>query len=278
MIQPPKPVLIRKFEANRINTLRSTRGTLRASAPASSASAIRGRGRKSAATSAVAFFAALFLPRLVIAEAEEAGAETRSAPLFDRSLLILFISNFLISTGFGGWITSYAPFATERLGWTTFEVGILFTIFAIGDITLGPWIGRLADRTGRKRVAVASGFPVALFGIALVLGFPRLLLYATAYLAGTGLTAFFSSWFALITIAVPAQRRGRVFGVVSALGNIGTVVGALGAAAIWQAADLGIALVLASFAALGASLVLILLPADRTPAVAAPATLAAAGS
>ena len=231
-----------------------------------------------AATSAVAFFAALFLPRLVIAEAEEAGAETRSAPLFDRSLLILFISNFLISTGFGGWITSYAPFATERLGWTTFEVGILFTIFAIGDITLGPWIGRLADRTGRKRVAVASGFPVALFGIALVLGFPRLLLYATAYLAGTGLTAFFSSWFALITIAVPAQRRGRVFGVVSALGNIGTVVGALAAAAIWQAADLGIALVLASFAALGASLVLILLPADRTPAVAAPATLAAAGS
>ena len=231
-----------------------------------------------AATSAVAFFAALFLPRLVIAEAEEAGAETRSAPLFDRSLLILFISNFLISTGFGGWITSYAPFATERLGWTTFEVGILFTIFAIGDITLGPWIGRLADRTGRKRVAVAAGFPVALFGIAPVLGFPRLLLYATAYLAGTGLTAFFSSWFALITIAVPAQRRGRVFGVVSALGNIGTVVGALGAAAIWQAADLGIALVLASFAALGASLVLILLPADRTPAVAAPATLAAAGS
>ena len=231
-----------------------------------------------AATSAVAFLAALFLPRLRIADAEEAGAEARSTPIVDRSLLILFTSNFLISTGFGGWITSYAPYATERLGWTTFEVGILFTIFAIGDITLGPWIGRLADRTGRKRVAVASGFPVALFGIALVLGFPRLLLYATAYLAGTGLTAFFSSWFALITLAVPAQRRGRVFGVVSALGNIGTVVGALGAAAIWQAADLGIALVLASFAALAASLVLILLPADRTPAVAAPATLAAAGS
>ncbi len=113
-------------------------------------------------------------------------------------------------------------------------------IFAIGEITLGPFVGRVTDRTGRKRVAVASGFPVALFGIALVLGFPRLLLYA-------------------------------------ALGYIGTVAGALGAAAIWQAADLGIALVLASFAALAANLVLVLLPADRRPAMAAPATLAAAG-
>ena len=50
------------------------------------------------------------------------------------------------------------------------EVGILFTLFAIGDITLGPWIGRFADRTGRKRIAVAAGVPVALFGIALVAG------------------------------------------------------------------------------------------------------------
>jgi len=36
--------------------------------------------------------------------------------------------------------------------------------------------------------------------------------------------------------------------------------------------------VLASFAALAASLVLVLLPADRKAATAAPATLAAAGS
>ena len=218
-----------------------------------------------AATSALAFIAALFLPRPRIADAHDA-AHGETTGFVDRSVLVLLVSNFFLNTGFGGWITSYAPYATERLGWTTFEVGILFTIFAIGDITLGPWIGRLADRTGRRRIAVAAGFPVALFGVALVGGFPRILLYFTAYLAGAGLTAFFSSWYALLTIAVPASRRGRVFGVVSAIGNVGTVAGALGAAAIWQAVDLGLALVLASGAALAASLTLSLLPGERRPA------------
>ena len=218
-----------------------------------------------AATSALAFVAALLLPRPGIADSHET-ARSEGGAFIDRPVLVLLVSNFLISTAFGGWITSYAPYATERLGWTTFEVGILFTLFAIGDITLGPWIGRFADRTGRKRIAVAAGVPVALFGIALVAGFPRPALYATAYLAGAGLTAFFSSWFALLTLAVPAVRRGRVFGVVSAIGNVGTVAGALGAAAIWQNVDLGLALLLASMTALAASLTLSLLPGEREPA------------
>ena len=227
-----------------------------------------------AATSAVAFVAALFLPRPVVAESRE-QARAESGAFIDRQVLVLLVSNFLISTAFGGWITSYAPYATERLGWTTFEVGILFTLFAVGDITLGPWLGRLADRTGRKRIAVAAGLPVALFGITLVAGFPRPALYATAYLAGAGLTAFFSSWYALLTLAVPAVRRGRVFGVVSAIGNVGTVAGALGAAAIWQNVDLGLALLLASMTALAASLTLSLLPGEREPAgnTLAPASL-----
>ena len=218
-----------------------------------------------AATSAVAFVAALWLPPTRITDVHEAGPAETTA-FIDRSVLVLLVSNFLLSAGFGGWITSYAPYATARLGWTTLEVGVLFTLFAIGDITLGPWIGRLADRTGRRRIAIAAGFPVALFGVALVGGFPRVLLYFTAYLAGAGLTAFFSSWYALLTIAVPAARRGRVFGVVSAIGNVGTVAGALGASAIWQSIDLGLALVVASCAALAASLTLIFLPSERQPA------------
>jgi MFS family permease len=229
-----------------------------------------------AATSAIAFAASLFLPRPRVAPHDAAAAIT-GGRFIDRPVLILLVSNFLLSTGFGGWITSYAPYATERLGWSTFEVGILFTIFAIGDITLGPWIGRVADRTSRKRVAVLAGIPVALFGVALVTGMPRALLYASAYAAGAGLTAFFSSWYALLTIAVPATRRGRVFGVVSALGNVGTVAGSLGAAAVWQGVDLGLALVLASTMPLLASLSLIALPADRVAARSTPAAAAAGG-
>jgi MFS family permease len=231
-----------------------------------------------AATSAIAFVGSLFLPRERAADAHAQAAAGVGPPLVDRPLLVLFVSNLLLSTSFGAWITSYAPFATERLGWTTMEVGLLFTVFAIGDITLGPWLGRLADRTGRKRIAILAGIPVAFFGIALVAAFPRPLLYATAYLAGAGLTAFFSSWFALMTVAVPASRRGRVFGIVSAIGSIGTVAGSLGAAAIWETTDLGLAILLAGLIAMSASLVLILLPTDTKPREAAAATAAAPGN
>ena len=62
---------------------------------------------------------------------------------------------------------------------------------------------------------------------------------------------------------MPAVRGGRVFGVVSAIGNVGTVAGALGAAAIWQNVDLGLALLLASMTALAASLTLSLLPGEQ---------------
>jgi MFS family permease len=230
-----------------------------------------------AATSSLAFIASLFLPRERVSDAHATSGAASAPPLIDRPLVVLFLSNLLLSTSFGGWITSYAPFATERLGWTTMEVGFLFTVFAIGDITLGPWIGRLADRTGRKRIAILAGIPVAFFGVALVAAFPRPLLYATAYAAGAGLTAFFSSWFALMTVAVPASRRGRVFGIVSAIGSIGTVVGSLGAAAIWQTIDLGLAILLAGLLAMTASLVLIFLPTDTKPSASAAPTLAAAG-
>ena len=155
---------------------------------------------------------------------------------------------------------------TTRLGWSTFDVGIIFTIFGIGDITLGPWLGHLADRTGRRRMAVLASFPIFLFGFIVFFGLPKPFFYAISFFTGAALTAYNASWFALLTNAVPSARRGRVFGVVSAVAQTGTVIGALGATAIWQLTDVGGGLILSSTAALGAGLVLLLLPAEIRPA------------
>src|SRR5205823_4499098 len=132
--------------------------------------------------------------------------------LFSRTVLTLLAGNLLLLVGFGSWITSYAPFATTRLGWSTFDVGIIFTLFGLGDITLGPWLGHLADRTGRRRMAVLSSIPIFLFAFVLVFGLPRPFFYGISFITGAALTAYNSSWFALLTIAVPKQRRGRMFG------------------------------------------------------------------
>ncbi len=216
-----------------------------------------------AGTSTIALVAATLLPR---PEREVHAPRPAGERVWSRSVLVLFAANLLLLVGFGGWITSYAPFATARLGWTTFDVGIIFTVFGIGDITLGPWLGHLADRTGRRRMAVLASFPIFFFGFALVLGLPRPVVYVVSFVTGASLTAFNASWFALLTAAVPPARRGRVFGTVNAVANAGTVIGALGASALWEAYDVGYGLVLASCAALLGGLVLLLLPRDAGPA------------
>jgi len=218
-----------------------------------------------AVTSTLAFVAATFLPppRPATPTGTLGGPEPSA---WNRSVFTLLAGNLLLLVGFGGWITSYAPFATQRLGWTTFDVGIIFTVFGIGDITLGPWLGHLADRTGRRRMAVLASIPVSLFGLALVFGLPRYVVYGVSLLTGAALTAYNASWFALLTTVVPASRRGRVFGVVSAVANSGTVIGALGASALWQSVDLAYGLVMSSVAVLGAGLVLLTLPREVRPA------------
>jgi MFS transporter, DHA1 family, tetracycline resistance protein len=219
-----------------------------------------------AVTSALAFVAALFLPRPKPRPHETGTAAAPGARVWNRTVFILLAGNLLLLIGFGGWITSYAPFVTTRLGWTTFDVGIIFTFFGIGDITLGPWLGHLADRTGRRRMAVLSSIPIFLFGFIVFFGLPKPFFYAISFVTGAALTAYNASWFALLTTAVPSARRGRVFGVVSAVAQAGTVVGAMGATAIWQLTDVGGGLILSSVPALGAGLVLLLLPAEVRPA------------
>ena len=232
-----------------------------------------------AGTSAVAFLAALFLPRPREGAPGGAGAAAAGGRVWNRSVFTLLAGNLLLLIGFGGWITSYAPFVTQRLGWTTFEVGIIFTVFGIGDITLGPWLGHLADRTGRRRMAVLASIPIFLFGFVLFFNLPRPFFYAISFVTGAALTAYNASWFALLTTAVPAARRGRVFGVVSAVAQAGTVIGALGASTIWQLTDVGGGVLLASAAALGAGLVLLLLPPEISPAASpAPRAQEASGT
>jgi len=218
-----------------------------------------------AGTSALAFIAALFLPRPKARAHDTGAAAVAGGREWNRTVFILLAGNLLLLIGFGGWVTSYAPFVTTRLGWSTFDVGIIFTIFGIGDITLGPWLGHLADRTGRRRMAVLASFPIFLFGFIVFFGLPKPFFYAISFFTGAALTAYNASWFALLTNAVPSARRGRVFGVVSAVAQTGTVIGALGATAIWQLTDVGGGLILSSTAALGAGLVLLLLPAEIRP-------------
>ncbi len=213
-----------------------------------------------AITSGLALLGLLALP----APTTQAAPPRPGAPTsaLNRSVVTLLLANVLLASGFGGFITTYAPFATEMRSWSMLEIGLIFSIGGIGAIAFGAPLGHLADRTGRRRVGIVATIPAALMGLAMVVDVPRPVLYAIMLLAGGGIAGFTASWFALLNEASPEGRKGRTFGFVSALSNLGTVVGALGAAAVWQAFGLPYGLLLSSAPMLLAGLALLALPSD----------------
>lgn len=224
-------------------------------------------------TSWLAFVGSLWLRR---PEQRQAGASPAAAPetagpgsAFSRATVVLFLAQLFLLAGYGGFITTYAPLATEELGWTTFEVGLAFSAFGLGSIVLGPWLSHLADRTDRRRIAALSMIPVALFGAGMAAGLPRLALYAVMFGAGGGITAFGGAWFALLREAAPAARRGRTFGIVSAGSNLGTVAGAMIASTLWEAAGLRAAMLSASLPVILAGVAILLLPRESARAAEA---------
>lgn len=190
-----------------------------------------------AVTSAVALLGTLFLPPARYAAPAETDGED-DEPIRIGPLAALLVANLALLASYGAFITTYAPLATTRLDWEVFEVGIAFSMFGAGSILLGPPLAHLADRTGRRRVAILAPVAMTAFGAGLVLGLPQPASYVLALITGAGWTAFNASWYALLADTAPERRLGRTFGVINAISALGIVVGALAAAELWGRVDI----------------------------------------
>ena len=231
-----------------------------------------------AGTSTVAAVASLFLPRPRV----EAPVSTTDTPTTTpreparsgigrfswshatRLLVVLFLVQTAFQAGFGAFITTYAVFAQERLGWATAEVGLVFSAFGLGSILLGPVLANLADRRGRRDVAILGSFLVFLFPIVFFAEAPRPILYLVSVIAGAGVTALEASFFALLADATEGGRRGRAYGWVTSLSTLGIVVGAIGASQLWdRTGDVGLGLLMTAVALGFVAGFLLLYPRDR---------------
>ena len=236
-------------------------------------------------TSLLATVGALFLPRPPAGDtaAPAEAPPTPSDPALSApgvpatparsdvsTLAILLLAQIALMSAFGSFITTYGPFAEQRLGWSTAEVGFVFALFGLGAIAFGPWLGRQADRHGRRNVAVVSTLPVVIFAATYWLEAPWLLLYASAVIAGGGVTGVGAAWYAMLADATEGGRRGRRFGTVAALGNLGIIVGATVSAQLWERlGDVSVGFVVAGVSAALCGLAFLLVAPDRRAPAAA---------
>jgi predicted MFS family arabinose efflux permease len=180
-----------------------------------------------------------------------------------RPLFVISLWNLAFSAAYGGWITTFGPYSTANLGMSPSGVSLIFAAFGVGSILLGPPLARIADRSGRRRMVAIGSLLVLLFFVAALLRVPQPVIYLSAALSGGGLAAAQSSWFALLSVATDGARRGRSFGYVTALSNLGVIVGASLASQVWEHIGLAEGLLSASVFLVLAALSLLFVPSDR---------------
>jgi MFS family permease len=109
--------------------------------------------------------------------------------------------------------------------------------FLLGYVAMLPLIGRIADLRGRVPVLVAALVIFALGSLVTTLAYDMPSMVSGRFLQGLGGGGLVPATLALVADLYPRERRGVPLGVVSAVQEIGSVIGPLFGAAVLAVAD-----------------------------------------
>ena len=154
--------------------------------------------------------------------AEAPSAHEQNRGLLEWRVLVISISLFLYSFGYGG-ITSFAAMYAEANDVT--PKGIYLTTLALVILCIRPMAGRLGDRWGYKRVFVPCLVLISV-GLALLsIGGTRGWMIASAIVFGTGFGTAYPVYVGYVMRDVSAARRGAAFGAILAAFDTGIGTG-----------------------------------------------------
>jgi ACDE family multidrug resistance protein len=158
------------------------------------------------------------------------------------------------------------PYLREHLSLSAFEIGMFFSVPQLMSATLGPLLGRLSDRIGRKKVVTVALLVYALGGLVALLS-PWLFFGGSAYavmmigrvLEGAGDAGIFSQMLAIGAESFEGEERALVLGRMEAISSCAGIaaapLGGLVAARIWNG-GFGVGIIAASVGAISAVLLL----------------------
>jgi len=137
--------------------------------------------------------------------------------LFTRPFAMLTLANFALSIG--GSFAIHLPGLLHELGAREAELGRILAVHALTAALLGPLVGRVMDRRGRRPVIRAGGA----LALLVALGYTQLdrlgpALYALRVLDGMASTMLYASLFAYAAELVPVAQRTRGIALFGASG------------------------------------------------------------
>ncbi|HEX3771015.1 MAG TPA: MFS transporter [Polyangiaceae bacterium] len=163
-----------------------------------------------------------------IAKSPSAAGDARST----RVVTLVFFTVFLDLIGFGIVIPLF-PFYVKSMGGSARTVGFLLSCFSFTQLVATPFLGRLSDRVGRRRVILVSlaGNAVSMVLFALATKLSLLALFFASRILAGATAGNIAACQAAIADVTRGEVRARGMGRLGAGMGLGLVLGpALGAA------------------------------------------------
>ena len=131
--------------------------------------------------------------------------------MLSRTVVTLAIAMFSATLGVGI-VAPVLPVRAEELGATGAQVGLTFSAFAITQLLISPFVGRIADRYGRKQFILlgVSTYVVAALGWRETESIEVMI--ALRALTGIGSGLIFALVLSYIGDLAPAGQQGRYMG------------------------------------------------------------------
>ena len=144
--------------------------------------------------------------------------------LIEWKVLALSITMFLYSFGYGG-ITSFVAMYSDASG--VHPASLYFTVFSIAILVTRPYVARLGDRIGHKKVLVPClALVVAGFAL-LAVGGSTAMFVVSALVFGTGFGSAYPLCLGHVMRHVAPERRGAAFGSIIAAFDTGIGTGSM---------------------------------------------------
>lgn len=141
-----------------------------------------------------------------------------------RALLVVALTIFVDAFIFGI-IVPVLPIYSEGLGFSSFQLGVLFSVYSVALLLLSIPIGIISDRYGKKRVMVAGMSGLAITTICFAFSTTFITLLTTRLLQGVAAAVTWVVGPALVADMYPPRERGGKMGLAMAGNNFGFLVG-----------------------------------------------------
>lgn len=190
---------------------------------------------------------------------QPSGGQRQRGPLS-----VIFFTILLDLLGFG-MILPLLPFYALTYGASALEIGLLSSVYSLGQFLFAPIWGQLSDRWGRRPVLLASIFATSVAHLLLALA-PTLTMLFLARAAAGIFAANYSTAQAYVADVTEGKDRAKGMGLVGAAFGLGFVLGpAMGAILAEVGGHVAVPLAAAGLSLLNFVLALIRLPESLPP-------------